>query len=70
MTGYADRLMAACTSGLIEPGDLAIANVEHEADCPVLDGGECQCIPIITVTTLSAVINVEADGRTRKELRQ
>jgi len=70
VTGYTDRLMAAYTSGLIETGDLAVANVEHEADCPVLGGGECQCVPVITVTTPSAVIHVEVDGSTRKELRQ
>ena len=70
MTGYTARLMAAYASGLIAPGDLAIANVEHDSTCPALRGRACTCIPAITVTTSTGVIHVEADGSTRKEVRQ
>ncbi len=70
MTDYTERLLSIFSSGLIEPGEVSIASVEHRPECPTLDGGECQCIPTITVTTPSVVIHVGADGSTRKELRQ
>jgi hypothetical protein len=70
MTGYMCRVMAAYASGLIGPGEFAQVHIEHDTGCDALSGGDCRCIPTITVTTNTGVIHVEPDGTTRLEAKQ
>lgn len=63
--GYVDRLMAAYA--VLPTGTVSQANVEHDAGCPALAGGDCQCTPNITITTEAALITVDAAGNVFKE---
>lgn len=70
MTGYMRRVMAAYASALIDPGEFAQVQVEHDRGCDALSGGNCKCIPSISITSNSGVIHVEPDGTTRREAKQ
>jgi hypothetical protein len=71
--GYAERLIVACVSGVMPPGELSQVSVVHDAECPALSGRKCVCIPAITITVgLSGrtVFTVDADGNTHLEPKQ
>lgn len=70
MNGYTARLMAAYSSGLLQPGEVSVASVEHDVGCAALSGRNCHCTPVVTVTTSRGVIHVDPDGSTRLEAKQ
>lgn len=48
--GYRARLLALAAVRQIRPGDLIIAHVLHDPQCPMLRGGtECDCDPDVTL---------------------
>jgi hypothetical protein len=51
-TGYLHRQLAAIANGSITmtPGSVYIGTIEHDEWCAFFRGGECNCVPHISVT--------------------
>lgn len=70
MTDLLSRLRAAMADGLIEPGSVVCAVVEHAGGCRLLSGGDCSCLPSITLTTRGGVHRLDPNGDISKECIQ
>jgi hypothetical protein len=57
-------ILAAAEAG---PGDVVAVAVEHDADCPALIGGPCQCVPNVSATVGTDRWHCEPDGYVRME---
>lgn len=65
MDEFLRRLTLAVARGAIQPGDVTLATVEHDGDCPFLDDGECHCDPIIRIDHPNGMIAIDENGEAR-----
>ena len=49
--GYQDRLNAALGSLDLPAVGIGRVSVFHDANCPMLSGGPCRCVPDISINT-------------------
>ena len=60
---YLATLLKAQAAGLIRPGEVAIAQVAHDSDCPATNGDSvCRCSPVVTLIANGRVIRLDDDG--------
>lgn len=64
---YQARALLLFAAADIGPGDVVALAIEHDADCPALRGGPCQCVPNVSATVGTDRWHVEPDGFVRVE---
>jgi hypothetical protein len=63
---YQARIARALQSLNLSPGTIAVANVQHDHDCPGARGCPvCNCQPDIRIKTPTGTVAVLADGSIR-----
>jgi hypothetical protein len=60
-TGYEHRLAAAATGLHMTPG-VHHVTVEHDAWCAIYRGGQCNCVPNITISGPDGITVVDEAG--------
>lgn len=64
---YRTRAMLILAAAEVQPGDVVACSVEHDADCPALSGGPCQCVPNVSAEVNGKRWSCDPDGFVRAE---
>jgi len=69
-SGYTHRLLAGLGNGMpLKPGVHHVA-IEHDHWCTIYQGGDCNCVPNISVSGPDGVIIIDERGRGRRVRKQ
>lgn len=67
---YRSRALLILAAAEVGPGDVVQAAIEHDAGCPMLTGGPCQCVPEVSMTINGSRWTCDPDGFVRVERQQ